>query len=259
MRCAANRRATRSALFAALSLSLSLSLSLTTACQKETETTPTPMPVPTTVTPTSAIVDIEADGSGKTAVAVCIEEPNGLTCGRKKGSTEGFEASSDDEKVPLQFQLAAKGSDDYEAGAFVGSLTGDAAGKVIAVAWDGDAAFEATLPSPFEITEPAVAAVFSLADGPITVKWAPSGEADIIEWSYSGKCSNGNWTAPGGQEDDEGELVIPVEGFSNLPPDGCSVTIEMGRRRKGTVDMATKREGFISAAQVRNATFTVKP
>jgi hypothetical protein len=230
-----------------------------TGCQKEPETAPTPGPVPVTPAAGSAIVDIEADGSGMTAIQVCIEEPNGLVCGRRKGSKESFEASSDDEEVDLEFQVASAGSEDFEAGAFVGALTGDAAGKVIAVAWDGDAAFEATLPAPFAITEPASDAVFSLATDTITVKWEPFGEADIIEWSYSGKCSNGNWSAPGGKEDDTGELVIPAEGFSNLPPDGCSVTVEMGRRRKGTVDMATMREGFISAAQVRTATFTVKP
>lgn len=228
-------------------------------CQKEQETTPTPDPIPATTEPGSAIVDIKADGSGITVIQVCIEEPNGLACGRKKGSDDAFEASSEGETAPLSFQLAGAGSEAYEAGAFVGELDGDAAGKVIAVAWNGEPAFEATLPAPFEITEPASDAVFSLATDTITVKWAPSGEADILEWSYSGKCSNGNWTAPGGKEDDTGELVMPSEGFSNLPPEGCSITIELGRRRKGTVDPATKHEGFISAAQVRTATFTVKP
>lgn len=245
------RRATLPALFFA-------SISIT-GCQKEQETTPTPDPIPTTTVPGSAIIDIKADGLGTTAIQVCIEEPNGLTCGRKKGSDEAFVASSDGESVDLVFQVAGAGSEDYEAGAFVGELAGDMAGKVIAVAWDGEAAFEATLPVPFAITEPATDAVFSLATDTITVKWEPSGEADIIEWSYSGKCSNGNWSAPGGKEDDAGEFVIPAEGFSNLPADGCSVTVEMGRRRKGTVDPATKHEGFISAAQVRTATFTVKP
>ena len=184
-----------------------VSLSIT-GCQKEPETAPTPDPIPVTPAAGSAIVDIEADGSGMTVIEVCIEEPNGLVCGRRKGSKESFEA---------------------------------------------------TLPAPFAITEPASDAVFSLATDTITVKWEPFGEADIIEWSYSGKCSNGNWSAPGGKEDDTGELVIPAEGFSNLPADGCSVTIEIGRRRKGTVDASTNREGFISAAQVRTATFTVKP
>jgi hypothetical protein len=37
------------------------------------------------------------------------------------------------------------------------------------------------------------------------------------------------------------------------------VTVEVGRRRKGTVDPAAKKEGFISAAQVRSATFMVMP
>jgi len=255
MRRSAFGWASRPSPFFALLAALSISM----GCQKEETTAPTPDPIPVTPLDTSAIVDIEADSSGMTAIEVCIEEPNGLTCGRQKGSKEVFEASSDGEKVPLEFQLVAEGSDAFEAGAFVGKLTGDAAGKVIAVSWDGDAAFEATLPAPFEITEPAIAAVFSLATDTITVKWAPSGEPDIIEWSYSAKCSNGNWSAPGGIEDDVGELVMPPEGFTNLPPDGCSITIEMGRRRKGTVDTTTMREGFISAAQVRSATFTVKP
>jgi len=251
MRCSAFTRATQLALIAALSI--------TTGCQKEQETTPTPDPVPVDTTDLSAVIDIEADGSGTTAIEVCIEEPNGLACGRPKGSNDAFEASSDDEKAPLNFQIAGKGSEDFEAGAFVGDLAGDAAGKVIAVSWDGDPAFEATLPAPFMLTEPTSASVFSLATDTVTVKWSPSGETDIIEWSYSGKCSNGSWSAPGGKEDDTGELVIPAEGFSNLPPEGCSITIEMGRRRKGTVDASTKRSGFISAAQVRTATFTVKP
>ena len=245
-------RATLPALVAVPALALA-------GCQKEGETAPSTPPVVTPQTPGSAIVDIEADGSGTTAIEVCIEEPDGLVCGRAKGSDAAFKASSDGEAVDLKFQLTGSGSDDYEAGAFVGALAGDAAGKVISVSWGGEPAFEATLPAPFMITEPAIGAVFSLATDTITVKWSPSGEADIIEWSYSGKCSNGNWTAPGGKEEDTGELVMPPEGFSNLPPDGCSVTIEMGRRRKGTVDPATKHEGFISAAQVRTATFTVKP
>lgn len=253
MRWFASPRAAWSTLFAGLAL-----ISMSAGCQKE-ETTPEPQdPIPTTPTPASVIIDVEADGSGTTSIEACIEQPNGLLCGRKKGATDAFTAASGGESAPLEFQMGGAGSDDFEAGAFVGELTGDDAEKAIVVSWDGEAAFEATLPAPLEVTTPA--AMFSLATDTVTVQWSPSGENDIIEWSYSAKCSNGNWSAPGSaKEDDDGELTIPAEGFSKLPADGCTVTVELGRRRKGAAIPEAKREGFISAAQVRTATFMVTP
>lgn len=113
----------------------------------------------------------------------------------------------------------------------------------------------ATMPDPFEMTEPAGGATPSRGTEEIPVRWSPSGKADAMTLSAVLTCENEQrktWSEP--LAGDTGSFTIPADTFNDLSGN-CTVGLNLQRTRSGRLDAHYGRGGIITARQSRTVTF----
>lgn len=124
---------------------------------------------------------------------------------------------------------------------------------------DGAPSSTCSMPDAFEVTSPEEDVVISRGAGSITVSWTESGKADGMEVHVKGDCIFDYVEAISG---DPGTFVI--EPGTLLTPDeqadqSCDATVELYRKRSGSLDAAFGEGGFIFAAQLRSVKIRLDP
>jgi len=202
-------------------------------------------------------VDAFADGSGKTHITTCVADP--VVCINADGP---FAATiGDTAPVPLTFVVDYVQGDGKIVGRFQGDLTGDMAESTIAVTRKGDPTTKstATLPPPALITAPTEGTAISLATDQIKLTWDSKGGTDPMEWSATVECSTPAAEIEPTQIAETGRVATNPAKTNPKTRETQQVNFQPHRWRDGTVEMAYKDNGLITAKQTRSVMINVGP
>lgn len=118
-----------------------------------------------------------------------------------------------------------------------------------------------TMPSPLEITSPAISTKFSRATQDIDVTYSPAGTTDTLRYKLSGSCIKTidrtiDTTDVGSFR--IARSLITLDTGENVPTT-CDVTLSVDRYRKGTLDPAFGKGGRIECYQRRERLLQTAP
>ena len=124
---------------------------------------------------------------------------------------------------------------------------------------DGAPSSTCSMPDAFELSGPEADAGVSRSADALTVSWTESGKADAMELRVKGDCIfdyvesiSGD---PGTFVVEAGKLQTPDEQVDQ----SCDATVELYRKRAGSLDAGFGEGGFIYAAQVRSVKIRLDP
>ncbi len=212
--------------------------------------------------------EARADGSGKTSVEASL---------RVGGSTGSFVDLDDGDKL-----VAHNGMDNREMDLgtslfgmriYDESFDADDAGESFRIEFQReahDSTEEAcrgggapnsvvTLPAKFTISSPAADTAFGRAMDAITINWNAANDGDEMEGKLDGECVHSKTFDIGA---DNGAFTIDageIEARDMEEGTTCDITIQITRKRAGTVDDAYGEGGRFIGKQVREIELSSRP
>lgn len=198
-------------------------------------------------------ITVEAEGSGSSTVTVKLKVggSNSNTFLELTGGDTLVATVDGDEKT-----LRETSDEVYSA-----SFPVDAEGTEFQIAFlrteedESAPASVVQLPAPFELeVDPREA---SRATDDVELSWDPPAGGDL-DWDMSGECIQRDFdTIP-----DDGTYTITadsIDTFESDEQDSCTVTVQLERSQRGSIDEAFTEGGRIVAIQRRRGSFTSTP
>lgn len=124
------------------------------------------------------------------------------------------------------------------------------------------------MPEITPLSSPMAGSEVSLSTEGLVLSWEPLGKGDRMAWWLIGgtfqdsEACHGEasaWSESSGEMEDTGSFIVPAEELpTDIPNEGCPVTLRFNRGRAGTLDPGIKL-GSIIGRQEQQFQFTLKP
>lgn len=200
-----------------------------------------------------------ADGNGATLIKTSLRVGGGASNTFMELSGDDHLVASMGEETKAMSEKMLLGSRWYEA-----SFDADAEDTEFKVDFQRvkfDPAPESTftMPAPFTVTTPVATDSFSRASDEIVVTWDAPGSSDVMVVNIDGECVKLYHKELTGDTGTYSVAAQTLNPENNQADDTCSITIEVVRRRSGSLDPAYGEGGEIWGRVVRSVQVTSTP